>query len=126
VGKDDIITRDFAFDDPTTLSNTIHKLRGGFYDDPNQPNDAIVPMYFRTSTWMAQAAAELFEEIASKYAPKIQRPSLKLLLALTTDAHDTEEFRDKDIVQVEDIGEQPYPKEEYTRPRPEDFIPDRI
>lgn len=126
VDKDSIMTRDFAFDDPTTLSNTIHKLRGGFYDDPNQPIDAIVPMHFRTSMWMAKAAAELFEEIASKYAPKIQRPSFKLLLALTTDAHDTEEFRDSDIIQVEDVGEQPYPDEEYTRPRPEDFIPGRI
>jgi hypothetical protein len=126
VDKDSIMTRDFAFDDPTTLSNTIHKLRGGFYDDPNQPIDAIVPIHFRTSMWMAKAAAELFEEIASKYAPKIQRPSFKLLLALTTDAHDTEEFRDSDIIQIEDVGEQPYPDEEYTRPRPEDFIPGRI
>jgi len=121
-----IKTRDFAFDDPTTLSNTIHKLRGGFYDNPNQPNNAIVPKKFRTSTWMARAAAALFEDIALKYAPKIQRPSFKLILALTTDPHDTEEFQDKDIVQVKDIGEQPYPKEEYSRPRPEDFIPGRI
>ncbi len=124
--KNGIKTRDFAFDDPTTLSNTIHKLRGGFYDNPNQPINAIVPMKFRTSTWMATAAAELFEDIALKYAPKIQRPSFKLILALTTDPHDTEEFSDKDVIQVEDIGEQPYPDEEYTRPRPEDFIPGRI
>lgn len=126
VDKNGIETRDFAFDDPTTLSNTIHKLRGGFYDSPNQPINAIVPTKFRTSTWMATAAAELFKDIASKYAPKIQIPSFKLILALTTDPHDTEEFRDKGIVQVEDIGKQPYPEEEYTRPRPEDFIPGRI
>lgn len=72
---------------------------------------------------MATAATELFKDIASKYAPNIQITSFKLILALTTDPHDTEEFRDKDIVQVEDIGPQPYPEEEYTRPRPEDFIP---
>jgi len=48
---------------------------------------------------------------------------------LTTDQHDTDEFRDNDSVQVEDIDQQPYPKGqkgEYTRPRPEDFIPGRF
>jgi len=131
VDKDGIKTHDFVFEDPTTLSNTIHKLRCGFYDNPKQPISAIVPTKFRTSTWMANAAAELFEQIASKVESKdeIPRPSFELLLALTTDQHDTDEFHDKDSVQVEDIDQQPYPKGqkgEYTRPRPEDFIPGRF
>ena len=125
--NDGIETRDFAFSDPTTLSNTIHKLRGGFYDNPNDVIAAIVPLEFRTSTHMAQAAEELFNEIADKFAPSVQRPSLGLLLSLTTDTHDTDEFRDLPGVNVEDIApNQPAPKEEYTRPRPEDFIEGRI
>lgn len=126
VEHNNIKTHDFVFNDPTTLSNTIHKLRGGFYDDPNNINAAIVPLEYRTSLHLAKAALELFEHIAVQHAPQITRPSLPLLLALATDPHDTEEFRDGDIVNVIDIEQQAYPTETYIRPRPEDFIPGRI
>jgi hypothetical protein len=112
---DKISTRDFTFDDPTTLSNTIHKIRGGFYDNPNDIIEAILPMRFRTSRALALAAKELYNRIANKYYPEVDRPSMELLLALVTDQHDTDEFRDKDVVKELDVPapNQPYPDRDF-------------
>ena len=106
-----ISTRDFTFDDPTTLSNCIHKIRGGFYDDASNVIGAILPLKFRTSRALARAAQDLYTIIANKYYPTIDRPSEDLLLALVTDQHDTDEFRDQKIVEVQDdpSPNQPYP-----------------
>jgi hypothetical protein len=122
VRRDSIATSVDMFDDPTTLSITINKLRGGFYDDPKNTIESIVPANFRTSTHLVTAALELFDEIAEKFAPSIQRPSRELLLALATDRHGTEEFHDGATVNAADVApNQKYPKEDYIPPRPKDF-----
>lgn len=108
-----ISTHDFTFNDPTTLSNCIHKLRGGFYDDSSAPYEAILPKSFRTSQYMANAAEKLYKYIANQGCSNIARPTKEFLLALSTDQHDTDEYRDKEIVDEPDsLPNQPYPDNE--------------
>jgi hypothetical protein len=77
------------------MSNTIHHV----VDFTTILTSRLMQLFRRNFEHLrGWPAAELFEDIALKYAPKIQRPSFKLILALTTDPHDTEEFQDKDIV----------------------------
>lgn len=73
--------------DPTTLSNLYHKLRYGFYDNPNEPILAIVDPKYRTAVDVATAAKELLTELGCKIDH-----SLEELIGLTQDPSGAEEF----------------------------------
>jgi hypothetical protein len=73
--------------DPTTLSNLYHKLRYGFYDNPNEPIAAIVDPKYRTAVDVATAAKELLTELGCT----VDHP-LEELIGLTQDSAGAEEF----------------------------------
>ena len=81
------ITIDEQFNDPTTLSNTIKKLRHGFFDDPEKPNNFIVDEKFRQSDKLAEQAKYILEELGC-----YSDTDLDKLKALTYATQNTEEF----------------------------------
>lgn len=79
-------TIDEEFEDPTTLSNTINKLRYGFYDDPDDPNSMIVNEKYRTSQELVIQAKYILEQL--ECTPMTEEE----LLNLTKNNKNAEEF----------------------------------
>ena len=79
-------TIDEDFEDPTTLSNTINKLRHGFYDDPDDPNNMIVDEKYRTSDSLVKQAIYVLEQLGCEPMSKEE------LMNLTKNTKNTEEF----------------------------------
>ncbi len=61
---------DEIFEDPTTLSNTINKLRHGFYDDPDDTNSMIVDEKYRTSEELAKQSLYILEKLGCTLVTK--------------------------------------------------------
>lgn len=79
-------TIDEEFEDPTTLSNTINKLRHGFYDDPDDPNSMIVNEKYRTSEELVKQAMCILEQLGCETTTKEE------LINLTKNTKNAEEF----------------------------------
>jgi hypothetical protein len=79
-------TIDEEFEDPTTLSNTINKLRHGFYDDPDDTNSIIVDEKYRTSEALVKQALIILERLNCEPITEEE------LINLTKNAKNTEEF----------------------------------
>ena len=79
-------TMDEEFEDPTTLSNTINKLRYGFYDDPDDPNSMIVNEKYRTSEELVKQAIYVLEQLECETITKEE------LINLTKNTKNAEEF----------------------------------
>lgn len=75
------------FNDPKLLANIKGKLRHGFYDDVNNPNDKIVQREYRTTYWIAKAAQLLLKEIDEN-----DSTTLEVLIELTSDSTNAGEF----------------------------------
>ena len=79
-------TIDEEFEDPTTLSNTINKLRHGFYDDPDHTDSMIVDEKFRTSEELVNQAEFILKELNCEPMTREE------LINLTKNKKNTEEF----------------------------------
>jgi hypothetical protein len=79
-------TIDEEFEDPTTLSNTINKLRHGFYDDPDDPNSMIVNKKYRTSEELVNQAEFILKELNCEPMTREE------LINLTKNNKNAEEF----------------------------------
>ena len=104
--------------DPTTLSNIRGKLRSGFYDDITKEISEYIPHKYRTSQFIATNALELLKQLKCSVIP-----SLKYLLALTTDRKGAEEF-DK-ITQIKNKNS-PINPIKYPKNKPIDFLSEEI
>ena len=97
VTNDNIHTRDDKFEDPTTLSNLYHKLRHGFYDDPENPSDIIVNPKFRTATHIANATQQLLTSINCTNTTDIDK-----LIALSIDKKNATEFTESESIHIKE------------------------
>jgi hypothetical protein len=79
-------TVDEEFEDPTTLSNTINKLRHGFYDDPDDTNSMIVDEKYRTSDSLVKQAMFILERL------DCEAMTAEELMNLTKNTKNAEEF----------------------------------
>ena len=87
--KDVIKAFHYLFADPTTIGNVVGKIQTGFYDKVSDPKDYVVPLMYRTSENVATCAMEIMTELGCK---KI--PSKEYFVALATDRHAMQEFKD--------------------------------
>jgi hypothetical protein len=96
----------YLFADPTTIGNVIGKIRAGFYDFADNPNEKIIPKEYRTSYHVAKASRKLLQLINCS---KI--PSDEYMIALTTDRHAMQEMIDVKQIDIPDnpMSEIPYP-----------------
>lgn len=85
------------FNDPKLLANIRGKLRHGFYDDVNNPNDKIVQREYRTTYWIARAAQLLLKEIDEK-----DNTSLEFLMEATSDSTNAGEFSQVSEIDIPD------------------------
>ena len=108
--KNKITSFHYLFADPTTIGNVVGKIRTGFYDKTVKPNEKIIAIKYRTSSFVAKCAKLLMEEIIK--CDNI--PSNDYFLALATDRHAMQEFKDIKSIDLPDepIEPQPYPEEE--------------
>ena len=105
-GKKVIKAFHYLFADPTTIGNVVGKIRTGFYDKVSDPKDYIVPLRYRTSRNVALCAREIMEELKCSKIPDPQ-----YFLALATDRHAMQEFKDIPPIGLKDLppGPVPYP-----------------
>ncbi len=106
--KNKIVSFHYLFSDPTTIANVVGKIRTGFYDKTNNPNNKIIQDKYRTSKFVGECAKELMEQIQCKNIPSEQ-----YFLALATDKHALQEFSDIKSIDIPDepIVTQYYPHE---------------
>lgn len=99
---------DEVFHDPTTMSNTINKLRTGFFDDVELPNDKIVTMGSRTYPFIAKGAKEIFDRILHKTPGTFTEEQLiARLQLLAQDNTNAEEFTQRPKEVAVDSGVNP-------------------
>lgn len=64
-----IVVRYFFDKGPSVLANLWNKSRFGFYDNPDEPNEEMCPVVYRTPEHIAKAAQELFKLINREPLP---------------------------------------------------------
>jgi hypothetical protein len=74
------------FKDPTTLANSLWKLRKGYYEEIDQPLNVIIPTKYRTVEFTVQAALSLMEAIE---CDSFIKDPVALKMELTALAQDT-------------------------------------
>lgn len=96
--KNKITTFHYLFADPTTIGNVVGKIRTGFYDEAKDPNEKIIKTKYRTSEFVAKCAKELVSLLSCK-----NNPSEEYFLALATDRHSMQEYKDISSIEMPDI-----------------------
>ena len=103
-----IETEDHKFDDPTTLSNLVNKLRHGFFDPAQNPLNTVLAKSHRTSAFIVEACEHILDYL-NLVGP--DRYSSETLLALAKDTKNANEFlQSEHEIDIPDVPEkQDYP-----------------